>query len=266
MVRFYTLPPWDVDYPYILVNNQHPEYGLRYLVHYNKHKVVKAVIIDSGVEIFKNPRVRDYPGGYKVHIRRQVTLYDKLRGLLKGREILVTVPDYPDDYHHQSLWLSKDYTNIERTIDSIMYAIDNYPDIPWLIPLQGHNKRPRSLLRMLSGLEERGFDFKKYRAYAIANLCVERRCDIMDFSVKYVYYWFLHNQGYKPWIHIFGPKLNCVKNVLSYIDSFDSMAWTRPVELGLHKNYPWSAKNGYERKLFFQTYLKRLKELGIEVE
>jgi hypothetical protein len=57
-VRFFTLPPSGVYWPYVLINANRPERGLRYLRRWGR---VEVVIVDSGVEIFRDPSVRDYP-------------------------------------------------------------------------------------------------------------------------------------------------------------------------------------------------------------
>ena len=135
---FFTLPPWRIPYPYILVNNKRPELGLRYLTTYNHHRIVKAIIIDSGIEIFRDPHVKDYPGGFKLHILRQVRLYEKIKSLCPHAEVHVVIPDYCDDYNPKALWIDDKKTNIERTLESILYATEHYKNVPWLVPVQGH--------------------------------------------------------------------------------------------------------------------------------
>ena len=263
MVIFYTLPPWRISYPYILVNNQHPECGLRYLIRYNHRKEVKKIIIDSGIEIFRNPKVKDYPGGGKAQITRQYMLYMKIKSLVPHAEVYAVIPDYCDDYHPCSLWLNDKITNIERTTENIMYAVEKYMNVSWLIPIQGHNRNPKSVLRALNLLKEHGFDFEKYDYYGIANLCVERSSLIMKFTVQYAYTWFKENLDHVPKIHVFGPKLPSLKLIKQYIYSFDSMAWTRPVEQGLHRKHPYSAKTEQQRELFFRKYLEVLRKYGV---
>jgi len=255
---FYTLPPWRIKYPYILINNRNPEQGLKYLINYGHWRHTKKIIIDTGIEIFRDKEIKDYPGGYKHHTRRQVLLYEKIRKIARYAEVYVTIPDYPDDYHPKNLWISREYTNIERTIDSVFYAITNYPNINWLIPVQGWNHRPKSVIHSLQLLYRRDFPFERYNYYAIANLCVEQKCDIIVRTVEYAYNWFKDVLGYIPRIHLFGPKLRCVRKIVDKIYSWDSMAWTRPVEHGLHKKYPWSAKNEEQRELFFMKYLEHI--------
>jgi len=262
MVLFFTLPPWDVAYPYILINNQHPEYGLRYLKTYNHIKDVKKIIIDSGIVIFMNPQVKDYPGGYKEQTRRQVYLYKRIKSLVPHADVYVVIHDYCDGYHPKALWLNERITNIERTIESIMYATEKYPNIPWIIPIQGHYKRPRSVLKSIMYIKEYGI-LDKYDYYAVANLCVEQKVDIISMTIKYAYYML----GKDKKIHVFGMKIKALKYIKDMIYSFDSMGWTKPVEKELHKRYPHSCKTSEQRKIFFLTYLRHLKEkYGVQIE
>jgi len=260
MVIFFTLPPWRISYPYILINNQHPEYGLRYLIRYNHRKEVKKIIIDSGIEIFRNKNIKDYPGGGKAQITRQYILYSKIRKIVPHAEVYAVVPDYCDDYHPKNLWLDEKITNIERTTENILYAVEKYSNVKWLIPIQGHYMKPKTVMKALEQLKEHGFDFEKFGYYAVAPTCILLDVNLLKFTVAYAYSWFKQNLGYVPKIHVFGPKLKAIPYIKQYIYSFDSMAWTRPVEQGLHKKHPYSAKTEQQRELFFKKYLEVLEK------
>lgn len=263
MVLFFTLPPLSVPYPYILINANRPENGLRYLRMHRRF--VRAVIIDSGVEIFRDPRIKDYPGGAEEWIRHLVRLYRRVRQLLGDSvEIRVTCPDYCDDYHPRALWISEEITNVERTVDNVLRCVDSYPDVPWLIPIQGWSRDVRGLLRCLE-LYERSDIVYRFDYFAVANLCVEPNTDIIHRSVLAVYTWFAQRRRDRmPRLHVFGLKIAALRKVRRYIHSFDSTAWTRPVSKRLHEKYPFSAKNEEQRKLFFCEYLKHLERHGVE--
>jgi len=256
MAIFFTLPPDSISYPYILINANNPMVGIRYIVSHRKS--VEAVIIDSGIEIFRDPRTKDYPGGSEAWIRRLVSLYDRVRKVVgKGVEVYVTCCDYPDDYHPRSLWIDDRVTNIERTVFNILTCVDWYPDVSWLIPIQGWYRRPRSLLWSLEYLEELGV-LRRYRYLAVANLCVEPNTRVIRDGVLYVHTW-LREHGYgDAMLHIFGLKISALSSVDGYIHSFDSTAWTRPVSARLHSVFPWSAKSEEERILFFCEYMIRM--------
>ena len=237
--KFYTLPPID-GWPYVLINVNRP--NLSYVR--RNWKDVKSVIIDSGVEIFRNPRVKDYPPSWW---DRLISIYYEVRPWV--REVWVTVPDYPDDYHPRNLWIG-DKTNIERTIENIIHALDHYPEVNWLIPIQGWNSDPRSLSLSVEYLEALGVIGER-NYFAIANLCVESQSDIIVKSVGIV-----RSLLPSKRLHVFGIKLNALRKVCHLIDSFDSFAWTRPVKAPGH-----SAKNLVERRQYFYDWLNRFQSI-----
>ena len=235
---FYTLPP--VPWPWILINAHKPRLG--YL---RKHwKEIRSVIIDSGVELFRDPNVKEYPNGWW---DRLISIYREAKAWV--RDVWVTVPDYPDDYHPGSLWLDGK-TNIERTVENILTALDKFPEVNWLIPLQGHNKRPHSLIKSINYLRDFGV-IERREYFAIANLCVEPKTDIIVKSVGLV-----RQELPSKKLHVFGIKLNALRKIGHLIDSFDSFAWTRPVWGKGH-----SAKTIEERRKYFREWVNRL-EVG----
>ena len=241
-MKFYTLPPFEVFWENIIINAHRPEIGLKYLRRWGRK--VKNVIIDSGVEIFRDRNVTDYPIG---HIKHMVIIYHQVRQLCPNAHVMLVCPDYPDDYHPQALWLSEDYTNIERTVDNVIYCVENYPDIPWIIPIQGHYRKPRSILRSLKLLWD---IFERYSYVALANLCVERRFEIVKRSYNLVRFYLPRHK-----IHIFGLDLDYAKRLRPY--SFDSLAYTYPRQSGR-----WSCKNKEERITYFNLYINALKGIS----
>lgn len=254
MVYFLTLPPDRVPYGYVLISARDPHRGIQYLKAHRER--VEMVIIDSGVEIFRSPKVTEYPGGpdhWVAHIR---SVFREVKRIVPSAAVYATCPDYPDDYNPGSLWLSSEVTNIERSVDNLERCF-SYSDVKWLIPIQGHYRKPETLLRALELIRERGF-LHHDTIYAVANLCVERQSDVISMGVRYVYHWFLRNAGWVPDIHVFGMKLSALRRVKSMILSFDSLAWTKPVNAKLWHRSNWSAKNTTERELFFCVYVYRL--------
>ena len=245
MIRFYTLPPSDVDWQYILINANNPALG-----YIRKHKeAIKSVIVDSGIEIFRNPKVKDYPRG---HIFRIVKLHNCLRRILPNTEIYATIPDYPDDYHPGNLWLSLETTNIERTVQNVVKYTEKFDYVNWLIPVQGWNRSPGSIRRCVKRYREYGI-LSEFNYFAIGNLCVEPDAKIIYETVKIA-----RDLLPDKKIHVFGLKLRALRLVKGFIDSFDSTAWTRPVNAKLGN---WSCKNSEERKCFFKAWISRLNEI-----
>jgi len=234
-VKLYTLPP--IPYPYILLNAHNP--NIRYIEKNKDH--IESVIIDSGIEIFRDPIVKDYPPD---HVERLLTLYEYVKKLIP--EIYVTVPDYCDDYYPKSLWIG-DKTNIERTVDNVVKYTSLYPSVNWLIPIQGWNRNPESLNRCIDFLELNGI-IKKYDYYAVGNLCVESDTSIIYNALKNV-----RKRLPDKRIHAFGLKLKALEKARAYIDSMDSFAWTRHVKIaGLS-----SAKSTKDRIEYFQLWMSR---------
>jgi len=244
-VRFYTLPPRDVFWPFVLINANRPKEGIGYLRAHRRD--IKAVIIDSGIEIFRDPSVKDYPPG---HLKRLVWLYKRVRLICPHAEVWATAPDYCDDYHPRALWLSDNITNIERTVESVKRALRNYPDVEWLIPIQGHYRKPSSVARCIELMEEEGIlDGRDY--VAVANLCTERRHDIMVETILIAERMLAPRR-----IHVFGLDVDVAMKVRRRIFSFDSLAWTFPREPGNP-----SCKNHEQRVRYFMDFIRRLERI-----
>lgn len=243
-MNFYSLPPLSIPYPYIILNVNNPKYG-----YVRRHKdTIQSIIIDSGIEIFRDSNVREYPFDI---LNKIIRTYFKVKRIVDC-EVFVTVPDYCDDYHPQNLWISKDYTNIERTLDNCIKYTEKYPTINWLIPIQGWNKDPNSLKRSISLLEDSGFT-KDFNFFAIGNLCVELNIELIHKTAKYARTLLPDKR-----LHIFGAKLPSAPYIRPYVDSFDSIAWTRPVT---HELGNWSCKTTEERIKFWNAWVDRLHEL-----
>jgi hypothetical protein len=240
MVKLFTTPP--KPYPYILINVLHPQYSFL--------KYAEEVIIDSGVEIFRNPAVKDYP---KDHIKKLIEVYLKVRRIVHPKPIYVTCPDYCDDYNPRSLWLSEEVTNIERTVANVLKYTKEYEWIPWLPVIQGWNKQPESVLKCIE-LYRKHSILDRFNYFAIGNLCVEPDPRIIYKTISLV-----RKELPDKRLHVFGLKLNALKKVFSLIDSCDTMAWTRPVNSSLKAN--WSCKTKEERKRFFEKWLARFNSI-----
>ena len=261
MPLFFTLPPPEVPYPYVLVNANRPEPGLRYLA---RHRgVVEAVIIDSGVEMFRGCNRKEYPGGPRGWMERLASLFRRVRALVPGVEIVATVPDYPDDYCHGALWVGG-MTNVERTAANVGLAIALFPDIDWLVPVQGFNEEPRSIVRGLEAVERAGgLEYaaslcrrtKLVPCLALANLCVSKSCRTIRETVRLARLW-LGTRYPSLRLHVFGPAASCVSKIRGMVHSWDSLAWTRPRD-----PHGSSARNSQERVFLFLTFLHRYSQI-----
>jgi len=163
MVIFFTIPPPRIRWPWVLVNqfNVLPEtrllswsadgkrvtirtdsYGWSYLL--ANRQGVELVLLDSGVErMFKRADPpADYPPQYEKMWYENAQRLAKLFG---KNSVIVTIPDYPDDYveawgRPHVLWKgNKD--NIERTVENVVHYWDRYcvkHEFQCLVPVQGH--------------------------------------------------------------------------------------------------------------------------------
>jgi hypothetical protein len=244
-MKFFTLPPKEIGYPFVIVNARNPNYS-----YFKKNKDnVEEVIIDSGIEIFRDPNVKDYPDGW---VWKLIEVYRKVEKIIPRARIWLVCPDYCDDYNPKALWVDEKTTNIERTVENVKKYALRFNKINWLISIQGHNKDPNSVKTCLNYYKDLGI-LEKFEYFAIGNLCVEKNSDTIYKTVKIV----RKMLGNDKRIHVFGLKLNCVKDVQNLIDSFDTMAWTRPVSRKLGS---WSCKTKDERLKFFETWLKTFKK------
>ncbi len=248
-MRFYTLPPSEIPYPYVLINANSPGPGIRYITRYRG--IIESIIIDSGVERLRDCRVPDYPGGYRANNHRLYALYYRVLRIAPWAEVWVVPSDYPDDYC-PGRWPD----NIERTVESVRHALENYPDADWAIPVQGKWMRPGSIVRSLELLREHNVPLTG-RLVAIANLCVNRDCKTIAETLRLAHSWLLrHGLRHRVRVHVFGPAASCVRRAKHYIDSWDSTAWTKPRAPGGS-----SAWNGQERVYLFLSFIHKYSDI-----
>jgi hypothetical protein len=233
-----------------LINANCPD--LRYL------EYAEEVWIDGGVEIFRDPSVKDYPRG---HLERVVGLYLKVRERVGPIPIHVSTLDYCDDYNPRSLWLSDEMTNIERTVESAVRCVERYPWVPWVPVIQGWYRRPESVLRCIELYEERGL-LDRFEYFAVGNLCVEDDLSITARTLRIV-----RRELPDRKIHVFGLKLSALRRVYHLIDSFDSLAWALWADyLKLYPTGEFMPKNRRDRVRCFDAWLARLGRLAEELE
>ena len=163
-VVIYTRPPYpDIKYPYI-ITNLFDETSFRYAY----APGVKSVIIDSGVySIFSRLSLKEYPGGYMRWMHKAATWWHKIKTVVP--DTYATIPDYPADYPHNIV-----EDNIEKTIRNIEYAVKRYPDIRWIIPIQGRYNDILSMIKMFEYIADSGI-LDTYSYTAIANVCTSKR-------------------------------------------------------------------------------------------
>jgi len=244
MIKFFTLPPNSIPHKYILINARNP--SISYIRRHRKY--VEEIIIDSGIEIFRNPNITDYPKNW---IYRLIKIYAEIKSIARNSKVYLTCPDYCDDYNPCRLWINDKITNIERTVENVLKYALKYNGINWLIVVQGHYNNPESVNRCIDLYEEYSI-IDKFNYFAIGNLCVEKDVRKIVKTANIV----RNRLGSNKKIHIFGMKMNAIKYLQHIIDSFDTMAWTRPIT---HRIGRWSCKTKRERELYFMEWIKSYK-------
>ena len=243
----YTRPPYpDIPYPHVIIN-LFDETSIRHIRH------AKSVIIDSGVySVFNRLSLNEYPGGYMRWIHKATTWWYKVKSTVP--ETYVTVPDYPADYRHNIV-----DDNIEKTIRNIEYAVKRYPQVRWIIPIQGRHSDILSLVKTFEYISDLGI-LDVYNYAAIANVCTSKDPKFIHDSVALIYKRVSQlekKKGKKIKIHVFGPSVNTWRIIAPYTDSVDAIVtnyWCLPI-LGK------MCTTRIEKLKAWEMFLNRVKEV-----
>jgi hypothetical protein len=225
-----------------------------------------TIILDSGVERYWKKSCRDVTFDYDDdYWNRFWNAIDLLKSLRNEYWLFfeVTVPDYPDDYSkawgkQHCLWVDN-YTNIDRTLENVFYVIEQDKKVQWLLPAQGYENIPESILLSLEVYVSQGLH-KRYRI-GLANLCTTKFDNVIVETIRLAREFCSDCR-----FHVFGPKLKAVAKALKmhYLkpgDSFDTFSWTF-TESGVYINrrgkQKYSTETKEERTLLFKLYLKRV--------
>jgi len=256
-IYFYSYPPVTSTWSYLLLNVHNYRDINRFI---DKDLKIAAVILDAAVDYYWKKPCSSTPIDYDNDYWNQFwSAIDYLKQIAKEKwiHLEVTVPDYPDDYSkdwkkEHCLWRDS-YTNVDRTLENTFFILQQDKSVKWLIPAQGYENIPESILTSLETYMNHKLH-KKYRI-ALANLCTSKNVATI---VKTIY--IARQLCSSCRFHIFGPSIKAVESAvklgaLKQGDSFDSTAWTFPRDHGL-----WSARNEPERRIYFELYLKRVAE------
>jgi hypothetical protein len=260
-IYFYTSPPnHSVPWLWILANVFVAD-SLANLLDAYRDLGIKTysikVILDAGVDKYWRKPCSELPVDYDNSYWNVFwTSVDRIKSLAKefGFFYEVTVPDYVDDYSSawgkkHCLWIDN-YTNIDRTLDNVFYILSQDKSVPWLLPAQGYEDVPQSILKAIEVYMESRLH-KKYRI-GLANLCTSKKASLIVKTIQLARE-LCNDCRY----HVFGPSLTAIKKsiALSHLqpgDSWDSTAWTYPRGSG------WSAKTADERIQYFLFYLRHI--------
>jgi hypothetical protein len=272
-IAFYTFPiNADVPWLYLLTNVYEVDNIVEHVellksIGINTSKV--SIILDSGVERYWKKPCRDVAFDYD---DRYWNLFWKAIDMLKSLRneywifFEVTVPDYPDDYSkawgkQHCLWVDS-YTNIDRTLENVFYVIEQNKKVQWLLPAQGYENIPESILLSLEVYVSHGLH-KRYRI-GLANLCTTKSDSIIVDTLRLAREFCSDCR-----FHVFGPKLTAVAKAVKmrYLkpgDSFDTFSWTftrGDVYINRRGRQRYSAETKEERELLFKSYLRRVSKI-----
>jgi hypothetical protein len=260
-IYFYSVPPNHVvPWPWLLIN-VFTVNSLAGLLDRYRSLGIKTyqvqVVLDAGVDKWWRKPCSELPVDYDNSYWNVFwTSVDRIKSLAKefGFFYEVTVPDYVDDYssawgRKHCLWIDN-YTNIDRTLDNVFYILSQDKSVPWLLPAQGYEDVPQSILKAIEVYMESRLH-EKYRI-GLANLCTSKKASLIVKTIQLARE-LCNDCRY----HVFGPSLTAIKKsiALSYLqpgDSWDSTAWTYPRGSG------WSAKTADERIQYFLFYLRHI--------
>lgn len=236
-IRFYTLPPRGVDYPWLFV----PIHKYKLLFKYR----FEHAIVDCGVEkIFNHGGLRDYPPYFLSWYKAKARFLSKVF----GDKVWIVIPDYPDDYRPGQTY-GDGVDNVDKTIMNIeeFMSIDG---VEWLPVIQS---RYEDTFSFLSACQRLTRILNNYRRVAVGTVCKARKLGWIIYCLKTARVFFK-----KAWIHAFGLTLNALSHLKNnvWLNSFDSTAYTFP--RGRRKP---SAKNSRQREQYFYEYLRRLEEI-----
>jgi hypothetical protein len=202
-----------MDYSYVIVN-VFDEASFRHI----NPKSVKSVIIDSGVHsIFHRLELDEYPGGYVSWIAKVVKWWRFVKRIVD--DVYAVVPDYPSDYANNPI-----NDNIERTIRNIEYAIAKYPDVRWIIPIQGKKDDVISVVKTFDQIVSMGV-LDRYDYVAVAPTCTTRNMKFLR-DVAILMWRRVKRIEKNSWyvrIHMFGTSMKSWKHIAPYIDSTDAI-------------------------------------------
>jgi hypothetical protein len=158
-------------YPYLLIN-AFDETTLDYVNH-KSTRFIKSVIVDAGVHsVFHRHELQEYPGGYQHWIARVARLWRIVSRLVA--DSYVVIPDYPADYENNEI-----ADNVERTFRNIDYAVKKYPDVRWIIPIQGKKDDVVSVVKSFEYIRDSGL-LERYNYIAIAPTCTTNNFEVSE--------------------------------------------------------------------------------------
>lgn len=243
------MPPREKPHPFLMANPK--------TIKELEKREFEHAILDCGVEFFKvNPLVKEYPDyfleSWKLIARKYTDIF--------GEKLWVTIPDYPDDYHPGQFG-----DNTKKTLNNIEEFI-SLDGVNWVATIQA---KYQNNLQFYDAIHQFKDLVGQYPRIAIGTVCKSKNHNYMVQCLRGARTHFKNS-----YIHAFGLTLSIIPKIINdnLIDSFDSMAWCYPRKkfkewcetTGL-KPFPNTSPltNGYSNVFFWDSYIKRLKELKV---
>ena len=257
VVRFYTLPPRVIKYPFLFTTMLR----WRELL----YRDFEHAIVDAGVEyFFLDRKLRDYPRHYLIEYERRA----RLLGKLFGDRVWVVIPDYPDDLV-PGLTYENGMDNVDKTLRNVERFIQ-VDGVEWLPVIQSRYENTFSFLESCERLRELIGDYPRV---AIGTVCKARKLAWITYCLSSARAFFPHSL-----IHAFGLTLAALgKLERGTINSFDSMAWSygkmrlydkvvgdswRKMAVEIYEKLPATWPSSTRAQVsYFLAYLKRISEL-----
>jgi hypothetical protein len=241
-VRFYTNPPRDVQWPFILFNiRNHSTEIARYKL--KTAKWMKHCLIDSAVDKwFFIDRLNDYPPNY---LKEYAKIAKKLTRQFP--EAWITIPDYPDDYEHKLCWRNGK-TNVDLTLENIerFICIDG---VNWLPVLQSEYLNFESFREMCRQVRQK---YNPVRL-GIGTVCKTQNLKFIQNCIRHARQMFPN-----AWLHAFGPTLKAVNLIQHEVNSFDSTAYFYKPSGELLGPMKCTQK---ERRSYFEHWITKLQRI-----
>jgi hypothetical protein len=238
-----------MEYGYI-ITNVYDESSFRYI----NSKSVNSVIIDSGVHtVFHRYGLKEYPGGYQTWIAKVVRWWSFVKTLVS--DVYAVIPDYPSDYKNNPI-----DDNIERTIRNIEYAIVKYPNVRWIIPIQGKKDDVISVMKMFDQVINMGV-LDMYDYIAIAPTCTTHNIKFLRDVAILIWRRVkqIEKNGRYIKIHMFGTNMKAWKYIAPYIDSTDTIVtnyWCLPLTGKM-------CTTRKEKEKAWQIFLQKVAEISL---
>jgi hypothetical protein len=206
---------------------------------------IEAVIIDSGVyTVFKKLGLREYPGGPIAWMLKIVSLYNVAKRYVSS--VYAVVPDYPVDYRGNPI-----PNNVEKTIRNIELALDSFPEVSWIIPVQGRPDSVSSVAKTIELLKQLGLLKSDY--VAVAPNCTSKSIEYMRrlaFTVRALL------PGKR--VHVFGVPMRMWSAIERYVDSTDTIA----LNSMCRKLFGRLCRTKIENTRAWETFLEELRKRG----